>query len=103
MQQALTRLARDYDKPISHDMQPGEKGIYRESFTVGEKRYAVLEQGEQLKVIPCDKELSKGHKDREVTVKLEPDNDTQKQRATLEPTKARTISKSRSQDFDLEL
>lgn len=103
LQRELTRLARDYDKPISHDIQSGEKGIYRESFTVGEKRYAVLEQGEQLKVIPCDKELSKGYKDREVLVKLEPDSDTQKQRATLEPTKARTISKSRSQDFDLEL
>lgn len=101
LQQELTRLTRHYDKSISHDIQPGEKGIYRESFTVGEKRYAVLEQGEQLKVISCDKELSKVYKDREVTLKLKPDSNTQKQHVTLEPTKARSINKDRSQDFDI--
>jgi len=106
LQAELGRLERDYDKPISHELEKGEKGIYREAFEVGKNRYAVLETEDELKVVPYEKGMEK-YKAKEVKIHEVYDTQQERKRVELEPSppsrerggKGREIA----DDFDLSL
>lgn len=101
LQTEQARLERTYEKLISQQMTHGEQGIYRETIEAGKQRYAVIENDQAIKLVPCDKNMEK-YEGRAVKVDLSYDEKQGRERISLEPSRERMIGgKDRSDDFDI--
>lgn len=100
LQTAYQELEKQYGKSISQEWQHGEKGIYRQTLSLGSQCYAVIEQEKNVKLVPYENDMET-YKGKAVTICEEQDISKQTSRARLHANQERGIGGNGRGDYEI--